>query len=110
QHAFALEDLRDFLSPRGLRDALVHAVLPTPMFQARWRWNLNRALIVLRFKGGKKNPPQIQRMEADDVMACVFPSLAACQDNATGPREIPDHPIVRQTLDDCLTEAIDLEG
>jgi ATP-dependent helicase Lhr and Lhr-like helicase len=110
QHSFALEDLKDYLSPKGLRDALIHAVLLTPMFQARWRWNLNRALIVLRFKGGKKNPPQIQRMEADDVMACVFPSLAACQDNATGPREIPDHPIVRQTMDDCLSEAIDFDG
>lgn len=110
QHSFPLTELSDFLSPHGLRDALVHAVLPTPMFQTRWRWNLNRALVVLRRKRGKQNPPQLQRMEADDVTAAVFPSLAACQDNAVGPREIPDHPLVQQTLHDCLTEAMDIAG
>ncbi|HEY6722724.1 MAG TPA: DEAD/DEAH box helicase, partial [Polyangiaceae bacterium] len=108
QHGFALDDLAEFLSPKGIEQALVHAVLPTPMFQARWRWNLNRSLLVLRYKGGRKNPPPIQRMESDDIMASVFPSLAACQDNASGPREIPDHPIVNQTLHDCMTEAMDL--
>lgn len=110
QHAFPLDDLRDFLAPRGIATALTHAVLVTPMFGARWRWNLNRSLVVLRYRGGRRNPPPIQRMEADDVTAAVFPSLAACQDNATGPREIPDHPLVRQTLDDCMTEAMDLSG
>jgi ATP-dependent Lhr-like helicase len=110
QHSFPLEDLRGFLRPAGIREALIQAVLPTPMFAVRWRWNLNRALIVLRFRGGKKNPPQLQRMESDDVMAAIFPSLAACQDNATGPREIPEHVIVRQTLHDCLHEAMDLDG
>lgn len=110
QHSFPLEALRDFLAPKGIAAALTHAVLVTPMFQARWRWNLNRSLLVLRFKGGKKNPPQIQRMESDDMMAAIFPSLAACQDNATGPREIPDHPIVNQTLADCMTDAMDVEG
>ncbi|HYQ14768.1 MAG TPA: hypothetical protein VEQ58_03395, partial [Polyangiaceae bacterium] len=109
-HAFPLEDMRDFLAPRGIAAALTHAVLVTPMFGARWRWNLNRALVVLRFRGGRRNPPPIQRMEADDITAAVFPSLAACQDNATGPREIPDHPLVRQTLHDCMTEAMDLSG
>jgi ATP-dependent Lhr-like helicase len=110
QHAFPLEEMRDFLAPRGIAAALTHAVLVTPMFGARWRWNLNRALVVLRYRGGRRNPPPIQRMEADDVTAAVFPSLAACQDNATGPREIPDHPLVRQTLHDCMTEAMDLNG
>jgi ATP-dependent helicase Lhr and Lhr-like helicase len=110
QHSFPLEEVTSFLSPRGIADALIHAVLVTPMFTVRWRWNLNRSLIVLRFKGGKKNPPPIQRMETDDVMAAVFPSLAACQDNAVGPREIPEHPIVRQTLYDCLHEAMDVDG
>jgi ATP-dependent Lhr-like helicase len=109
-HAFPLEDLRDFLTPRGIASALTHAVLVTPMFSSRWRWNLNRALVVLRYRGGRRNPPPIQRMETDDVTAAVFPALAACQDNATGPREIPDHPLVRQTLHDCMTEAMDLSG
>jgi ATP-dependent Lhr-like helicase len=110
QHSFPLDELRDFLQPSGIEKALAHAVLLSPMFQARWRWNLNRSLIVLRFKHGKQNPPPIQRMEADDVMASVFPSLAACQDNATGPRVIPDHPIVNQTLADCMSEAMDATG
>jgi ATP-dependent Lhr-like helicase len=108
QHSFPLEDLRDFLSPSGVDNALTHAALVTPMFGVRWRWNLNRALVVLRYRGGRRNPPPIQRMEADDVTAAVFPSLAACQDNATGPREIPDHPLVAQTLHDCMNEAMDL--
>jgi ATP-dependent Lhr-like helicase len=110
QHAFPLTDLKDFLAPRGIATALTHAVLVTPMFGVRWRWNLNRSLVVLRFRGGRRNPPPIQRMETDDITAAVFPSLAACQDNATGPREIPDHPLVRQTLHDCMNEAMDLPG
>jgi ATP-dependent Lhr-like helicase len=107
QHSFPLEDLKNFLGTKKVHEALIQALLPTPMFQVRWRWNLNRALLVLRFKKGKPNPPQIQRMESDDLMVAIFPSLAQCQDNATGPREIPDHPIVRQTLYDCLNEAMD---
>jgi ATP-dependent Lhr-like helicase len=80
------------------------------MFTARWRWNLGRALAVLRMRGGKRNPPPIQRMEADDLMAAVFPGLAQCQENQAGPIEIPDHPLVRQTLDDCLHEAMDVDA
>jgi ATP-dependent Lhr-like helicase len=87
------------------------AVLTAPLFQARWRWNLNTSLTILRMRGGRKNPPAIQRMEADDLMAAVFPVLAACQENvAPGPMEIPDHPLVRQTLEDCLHEAMDIDG
>jgi ATP-dependent Lhr-like helicase len=110
QHSFPLEDLRGFLRPGQVRESLINALIVTPMFAVRWRWNLNRALTVLRWKGGKKNPPPLQRMESDDVMVAVFPALAACQDNAVGPREIPDHVLVRQTLHDCLHEAMDLEG
>ncbi|MBX9701924.1 MAG: hypothetical protein K2X74_20985, partial [Acetobacteraceae bacterium] len=98
------------LGSNGLVDTLCQAVLPTPIFTARWRWNLSRALAILRFRGGKKNPPPIQRMEADDLMAAVFPQAAACQENVAGPIEIPDHPLVRQTLHDCLTEALDAAG
>ena len=86
-------------------------MLTSPLFQARWRWNLNTSLTILRMRGGRKNPPAIQRMEADDLMAAVFPTLAACQENvAPGPMEIPDHPLVRQTLEDCLHEAMDIDG
>ncbi|MBV8947601.1 MAG: DEAD/DEAH box helicase [Solirubrobacterales bacterium] len=111
QHSFPLEDVPAFLRSRNVQDAVSQAVLRSPMFTARWRWNLNRSLAVLRRKGGKVNPFNLQRMESDDLMAAVFPSLAACQDNApAGPIEIPDHPLVRETLHDCLHEAMDIDG
>jgi ATP-dependent Lhr-like helicase len=111
QHSFPLEDVPNFLRSHNVQDAVSQAVLRSPMFTARWRWNLNRSLAVLRRKGGRLNPFNIQRMEADDLMAAVFPSLAACQDNApAGPIEIPDHPLVRETLGDCLGEAMDIAG
>ena len=111
QHSFPLEDVPAFLRSRNVQDAVSQAVLRSPLFTARWRWNLNRSLAVLRRKGGRLNPFNIQRMESDDLMAAVFPSLAACQDNApAGPIEIPDHPLVRETLGDCLNEAMDIEG
>ena len=111
QHSFPLERVPKFLASETVETVVRQAVLASPMFPARWRWNLNRSLTVLRMRGGKKNPPPIQRMEADDLMAAVFPTLAACQENvAPGPIEIPDHPLVRQTLDDCLHEAMDVEG
>ena len=110
QHSFPLEEIARYVTSSTAEEVLEQAVLPTPIFSTRWRWNLNRALTVLRFKGGKRNPPQIQRMEADDVMAAVFPSLAACQDNAAGPNiEIPDHLLVRQTVSDALREALDID-
>ena len=106
-----LPDVARFLSSRTVRETLAQAVLAAPMFQVRWRWNLGRSLAVLRQRGGKRNPPPIQRMEADDLMVAVFPGLAACQDNApAGPIEVPDHPLVRQTLHDCLHEATDVDG
>ncbi len=111
QHSFPLEDVPGFLRSHNVQDAVSQAVLRSPMFTARWRWNLNRSLAVLRRKGGKLNPFNIQRMESDDLLAAVFPSLAACQDNApAGPVEIPDHPLVRETMGDCLTEAMDIDG
>ncbi|MCH2170327.1 DEAD/DEAH box helicase [Myxococcota bacterium] len=110
QHSFSLESFVSMLSSRALPEVLSQAVLDSPMFTARWRWNLSRALVVLRFKGGRRNPPPIQRMESDDLMAAVFPGLAACQENQAGPIEIPDQVIVRQTLHDCLHEAMDVEA
>lgn len=110
QHGLHLADMPGFLKLARVRESLIHALIVTPMFSARWRWNLNRSLIVLRMRRGKRNPPALQRMESDDVMVAVFPALAACQDNAQGPREIPDHILVRQTLADCLHEAMDIEG
>jgi ATP-dependent Lhr-like helicase len=111
RQSLPLEEVPGLLSPRTAAETLTQALLASPMFQVRWRWNLGRALLVLRQRGGRRNPPPIQRMEADDLMAAVFPSLAACQENmAAGPVEIPGHPLVRQTLHDCLHEATDAEG
>ncbi len=111
QHSFPLERVPKFLASGTVENVVRQAVLTAPMFAVRWRWNLNTSLAVLRMRGGKKNPPAIQRMEADDLMAAVFPTLAACQENvAPGPIEIPDHVLVRQTLTDCLTEAMDVHG
>ena len=110
QHSFPLADVLRFVTSRDVEDVYTQAVLTSPLFQARWRWNLGRALIIPRQRGGKRVPPPIQRMEADDLLAAVFPRLAACQENATGPIEIPDHPLVRQTLYDCRHEAADVDG
>jgi ATP-dependent helicase Lhr and Lhr-like helicase len=111
QHSFELERVPKFLASATVEGVVRQAVLTSPLFAARWRWNLNTSLAVLRMRGGKKNPPAIQRMEADDLMAAVFPTLAACQENvAPGPMDIPDHPLVRQTLEDCLHEAMDIDG
>jgi ATP-dependent helicase Lhr and Lhr-like helicase len=112
QHSFPLADVPRFLNSATVREVLTQAVLspPSPMFQSRWRWNLNRSLIVLRFKGGRRNPPPIQRMESDDMMAALFPQAAACQENVNGPVQLPDHPIVRQTMHDTLTEGLDIDG
>src|SRR5262252_8843177 len=111
QHSFPLERVPKFLASGTVEEVVRQAVLTAPLFPARWRWNLNTSLAVLRWRGGRKNPPAIQRMEADDLMAAVFPTLAACQENvAPGPLEIPDHLLVRQTLADCLHDAMDIDG
>ena len=110
QHSFPLDEVPRYLAPASLEETLVQAVLPTPIFTSRWRWNLSRSLVAPRFRGSRHLPFAIQRMEADDLMAAIFPALAACQENVTGPIEIPDHLIVRQTLADCMSEALDLDG
>ena len=109
-HSFPLTDAFHFVRSTQLDETLQQAVLQAPMFGTRWRWNASRALAVLRFERGKKVPPFLQRMRADDLLAAVFPAQTACQDNApAGPVELPDHPIVRQTVADCLSEAMDVE-
>jgi ATP-dependent Lhr-like helicase len=109
-HSFPLETVFQYLNTATVRDVLIQAMLVAPMFQSRWRWNATRALAVLRFRGGRKVPTPLQRMEAEDLSAAVFPDQLACPENLVGDREIPDHPLIRQTIDDCLTEAMDLAG
>jgi ATP-dependent Lhr-like helicase len=109
-HSFPLPDAFHFVRASQLDATLQQAVLQAPMFGTRWRWNASRALAVLRFSRGKKVPPFLQRMRSDDLLAAVFPAQVACQDNAPGgPIEVPDHPLVRQTVGDCLREAMDVE-
>ncbi len=109
-HSFALDEVARYLSPETVRDVLTQALLDAPMFDVRWRWNANVSLAIPRFRGGARVPPNIQRMQAEDLIAAVFPDQIACAENLAGPREIPDHPLVEQTIADTLTEAMDVEG
>ena len=109
-HSFALDEVARYLSPETVRDVLTQALLDAPMFDVRWRWNANVSLAIPRFRSGAKVPPNIQRMQAEDLIAAVFPDQNACAENLAGPREIPDHPLVKQTIADTLTEAMDIEG
>ncbi len=110
QHSFPLADVFRYLHPATARDVLVQAFLDAPVFQTRWRWNTTISLAVPRNRSGRKVPPPLQRMLADDLMAAVFPDAAACLENIPGDREIPDHPLVSQTVRDCLEEAMDFDA
>ena len=110
QHSFPLADVFRYLHPATARDILVQAFLAAPVFQTRWRWNTTISLAIPRNRSGKRVPPQLQRAMADDLMAAVFPDAAACAENIRGDRELPDHPLVNQTVRDCLEEAMDFEG
>src|SRR5205814_3264358 len=110
QHSFPLGDVFHFLSAESVQPVLEQAALAAPVFGTRWRWDANRSLALLRFQGGKKVPPQIQRIRSDDLLASVFPDVAACQENIVGAIQIPDHPLVQEVMKDVLTEAMDIEG
>jgi ATP-dependent Lhr-like helicase len=110
QHSFPLEEVFRYLNSKTVRDVLVQALLDAPMFTIRWRWNATRSLAVPRFRGGAKIAAPLQRMEAENILAAVFPDQLACLEHIVGDREIPDHPLVKQTVDDCLTEAMDIDG
>jgi ATP-dependent Lhr-like helicase len=109
-HSFPLAEVAGYLASASVRPLLVQALLDAPMFGVRWRWNAAVALALARFRAGRKVPPQLQRMQAEDLLAAVFPDQVACGENLAGEREIPDHPLVVQTIADCLHEAMDVEG
>ena len=110
-HSFALDEVFRYLRASSVRDLLIQALLAAPMWEIRWRWNTTRALAVARRRGGKKIPAQLQRMDADELLSAVFPDQVACAENLPGGDiEIPDHPLVKQTVRDCLQEAMDIEG
>ena len=110
QHSFPLSDVFRYLHPETTRDVLVQAFLDAPVFETRWRWNATVSLAVPRTRGARKLAPQVQRMLAEDLLSSVFPDAAACLENIPGDRQIPDHPLVNQTVKDCLEEAMDFNG
>jgi ATP-dependent helicase Lhr and Lhr-like helicase len=110
QHSFPLADVFEFLKSASVEELLKQAVLTSPIFTTRWRWTAGRSLALLRFMGGKKVPPQIQRMRSDDLLAAVFPEAMACQENIEGEIKVPEHPLIRETMKDALTEAMDIAG
>ena len=110
QHSFPLSDVFHYLQTETVQEILEQAALASPIFATRWRWDANRSLALLRFQGGKKVPPQIQRIRSDDLLASVFPDVAACQENIVGDIQIPDHPLVQEVMKDVLTEAMDIDG
>ena len=109
-HSFDLPEVARYLHSNSVRQVLVQALCAAPMFEVRWRWDAGTALALPRFRGGKKIPPQIARMNAQDLLASVFPDQVACAENLPGEIEIPDHPLVRQTIRDCLEEAMNVDG
>ena len=110
QHSFPLADVFRFLSTASVQEVLQQAVLTSPIFGTRWRWDAGRSLALLRFSQGRKVPANIQRLRSDDLLASVFPDAAACQENIEGDIQIPDHPLIREVMKDVLTEALDLTG
>ncbi|MEY2555923.1 MAG: ATP-dependent helicase Lhr and Lhr-like helicase, partial [Verrucomicrobiota bacterium] len=110
QHSFPLDEVFRYLNAKTVRDLLIQALLDAPMFTIRWRWNATRSLAVPRFRGGSKLAAPLQRMESENLLAAVFPDQLACLEHIVGDREIPNHPLVKQTIDDCLTEAMDIDG
>jgi ATP-dependent Lhr-like helicase len=110
-HSFPLDEVFHYLNSKTVRQLLCQALLDAPMWNIRWRWNVTRSLAVLRRRGGRKIPPQLQRMDAEDLLTAVFPDQVACAENLNvGEREIPGHPLVEQTVKDCLEEAMDIDG
>jgi ATP-dependent helicase Lhr and Lhr-like helicase len=109
-HSFELSDVAKYLHPNSAREILIQALLAAPMFTTRWRWDASIALALPRFRGGKKVPPQLARMNAEDLLAAVFPDQVACGENIVGDIAIPEHPLVQQTVRDCLEEAMDIDG
>jgi ATP-dependent Lhr-like helicase len=109
-HSFDLAEVTRYLNSASVRQVVIEALLDAPMFITRWRWVAGVSLALPRFRGGKKVPPQLARMAAEDLLSAVFPDQVACAENLAGAREIPDHPLVRQTIGDCLSEAMDVDG
>ena len=110
QHSFPLESMFPMLNCRNVQALFEQAILIVPIFLNRWRWNATRALQIPRSRNGRKVPPALQRFRSEDLLTAVFPRLTGCQENVVGDIELPDNPLVQQTMDDCLHEAHDMEA
>ena len=110
QHSFPLSDVFQFLTEVTTRTLLEQASLAAPVFKTRWRWAAGRSLQLLRNSKGKRIAPQVQRTRSEDLLASVFPQAAACFENIEGDIQIPDHPLVKEVMQDVLQEAMDLDG
>jgi ATP-dependent helicase Lhr and Lhr-like helicase len=112
QTGFELKDVFEFLHPKTATHLLTQALLDQPMFEVRWRWNVTRSLLVERMSSGKKVPAPLIRMRAQDELVRSFPQATACPETLpSADIDIPmGHPIVRQTIEDCLREAMDVDG
>jgi ATP-dependent helicase Lhr and Lhr-like helicase len=110
QHSFPLDQVFSYLNSKTVRELLIQALLDAPMFTIRWRWNATRSLALPRQRGGRKVPAPLQRMESENLLAAIFPDQLACLENIVGDRVVPHHPLVEQTIEDCLTEAMDIDG
>ncbi len=109
-HSFPLEEVQHYVKAAVVKEVVTQAMLAIPLFLTRWRWNASTALAIKRNRNGKRVPAQFQRMDAEDLISVIFPDQLACQDNIVGEREIPEHPLVQQTIHDCLTDAMDIDG
>ncbi|MDE2091086.1 MAG: ATP-dependent DNA helicase, partial [Gammaproteobacteria bacterium] len=109
-HSFPLEEPARYLNTNTALEVLTQAVLAAPMFGTRWRWVTTTALAVRRNRNGQRTPAAFQRADAQDLVAVVFPDQLACAENITGAIEVPEHPLVQQTLHDCLHEVMDAGG
>ena len=109
-HSFPLKEVVNYLKAGNVREILIQALLDSPMFETRWRWNSNISLAVPRNRNGKRVPAQFQRNDAEDLIAVIFPDQLACLENIAGNREIPEHPLVEQTLSDCLNDTMDINA
>src|SRR5205807_785107 len=50
------------------------------------------------------------RVRAGDPLAGEFPEQGTCGDNHAGAITVPDHPLVTETIENCLREAMDVDG
>lgn len=109
-HSFPLDEVWRYLHSNTAEHMLIQALLDAPLFGVRWRWNATNALALPRYAGGRRVAPQLQRMKSEDLLATVFPDQVACVENVVGERDVPRHPLVDQTIDDCLHDAMDCDA